>query len=334
VSSVAVTPSPTPFIPAATRRRFLRRNVWGASIYGVLVLLLIVEKIVHPGLEAFDFQTLVIETMPLAFAAMAQASVVLVGGIDLSIGQMMALVNVVGATYLVNADLKQAILASLAIIAGTAVLGALTGLVITVSRVPDIIVTLATSFIWYGLALHVMSTPGGGVGSTEFSDLVNGEIGTWLPEGVVVVAAVLLVVWLPWYRSKLGLSVYALGSDRTAAFLSGVRVARTRIAAYALGGVFAALAGLALLCETLQGDPNSASNFTLNSVAAVVLGGVSLAGGRGGMLGPVAAAFVLNIIGAIMGFLKVNPNYAVVIQGAIVVLVVLLAATLTLRRRT
>jgi ribose transport system permease protein len=333
MSSVATRPSASPFIPASTRRRFVRRNAWGSSVYGILIALLIVEKIVHPDLNSFDIQTLVIVSMPLALAAMAQASVVLVGGIDLSIGTMMALVNVVAARWMVNADVKQAAFDSLVIVAGTALLGALTGLVITVSRVPDIIVTLATSFVWYGLALYVLPIPGGGI-PLDFSNLVNGEFWGWFPEGLFVLACIALVVWLPWYRSKLGLSVYALGSDRAAAFLSGVNVSRTRITAYALGGVFVGLAGIALLAETSLGDPNSASSFTLNSVACVVLGGVSLAGGRGGLMGPIAAAFVLNVIGAILGFLKVDPNYATVIQGAIVVLVVLFAGLLALRKRT
>ncbi len=332
MSSISATPSATPFISIAVRRRFVRRNAWGLSIYAILIVLFVIEKLVHPGLNAFDIQTLVIETLPLALAAMAQASVVLVGGIDLSIGTMMALVNVVAARWMVNADAKQATFDSIVIILGTAALGALTGFVITISRVPDIIVTLATSFVWYGLALYVLPTPGGGI-PFDFANLVNGELWGWLPEGVFVLACIVLVVWLPWYRSRLGLSVYALGSDRMAAFLSGVNVARTRIAAYALGGLFVGMAGIALLAETSQGDPNSASSFTLNSVACVVLGGVSLAGGRGGLLGPIAAAFVLNIIRAILGFLRVDPNYATVIQGAIVVLVVLFAGVLALRRR-
>jgi ribose transport system permease protein len=245
---------------------------------------------------------------------------------------MMTLVNVVAARWMVNADAKQATFDSIVIILGTALLGALTGFIITISRVPDIIVTLATSFVWYGLALYILPTPGGGI-PFDFSNLVNGELWGWLPEGIFVLICIVLVVWLPWYRSRLGLSVYALGSDRTAAFLSGVNVARTRIAAYALGGLFVALAGIALLAETSQGDPNSASSFTLNSVACVVLGGVSLMGGRGGLMGPIAAAFVLNIIRAILGFSRVDPNYATVIQGAIVVLVVLFAGVLALRRR-
>lgn len=333
MSSVTSTPSSvTPFISTVVRRRFVRRNSWGLSIYGVLLVLFVVEKVIHPGLNAFDIQTLVIETMPLALAAMAQASVVLIGGVDLSIGTMMALVNVVAARWMVNADAKHAAFDSIVIILGTVVIGGMTGLVITISRVPDIIVTLATSFVWYGLALYVLPTPGGGI-PFDFSNLVNGQLWGWFPEGLFLLIGVVLVVWVPWHYSKLGLSVYALGSDRTAAFLSGVHVARTRIAAYALGGLFVGLAGISLLAETSQGDPNSASSFTLNSVACVVLGGVSLAGGRGGLMGPIAAAFVLNIITSILGFLRVDPSYAIVIQGTIVVLVVLFAGALALRRR-
>jgi ribose transport system permease protein len=331
VSSVAAAASATPFIPAATRRRFMRRNTWTLGIYAVLILLIIVEKIVHPNLNSFDAENLVITAMPLALATMAQAAVVLVGGIDLSIGQMMAFVNVVAATAMVNSNFQTAILQALLIIVGIAALGALTGLVITVTRVPDIIVTLATSFIWYGLALSVMTIPSGGV-PLQFGNLINGEEWGFFPEGLLVLIGIVVIVWLPWYRSKLSLAAYAVGSDRTAAFLSGINVARTRIAAYALGGVFAACAGLALTASTSGGDPNSAANYTLNSVAAVVMGGVSLAGGRGGMLGPLAAAFVLTLIGIILGFMRVDPNYAIVIQGVIVVLVVLFATVLEHRR--
>ena len=105
-------------------------------------------------------------------------------------------------------------------------------------------------------------------------------------------------------------------------------MARTRIIAYAFGGVFAALAGLALTAYTSSGDPNSAANYTLNSIAAVVLGGVSLAGGRGGLAGPTAAAVVLSQVLIILDFLNVNPNYTQVIQGAVVVAVVLFAGLL------
>src|SRR5204862_4968609 len=98
------------------------------------------------------------------------------------------------------------------------------------------------------------------------------------------------LAWLPLRWARPGLAIYSVGSNRNAAYLSGVGVARTRIFAYALGGVFAGLAGLALTATAGIGDPNAGQYYTLNSVAAAVLGGVALVGGVGGLIGPVAAA--------------------------------------------
>ena len=319
----------------AVRGRWTRRNAWPLAVYALLVVLLGIEKVVHPTLNDYDLQSLVGGALPLALAAMAQAIVVISGGVDLSVGALMSLVNVASAFYMVHADLKGALLVSALLIVGTALAGALTGLVITATRVPDIIVTLATSFVWSGLALQVMPTPGGGA-PQEFADLLTGEVAVVIPAGVVVLLVVAAVVWLPLRRARLGLALYAIGSNRTAAYLSGVSVARARIAAYAFGGVFAALAGLALTASTLNGNATSGTagaGYTLNSVAAVVVGGVSLTGGRGGLLGPIAAAFVLTQINTILTFMGVDANAGTVIQGALVVVVVMVAGLFLLRRR-
>ncbi len=319
----------------AARGRWTRRNAWPLAVYALLVVLLGVEKIVHPALNNYDMQSLVGGALPLALAAMAQAVVVISGGVDLSVGALMSLVNVVSAFYMVHADLKGALLVSALLVAGTALAGALTGLIITATRVPDIIVTLATSFVWSGLALQVMPTPGGGA-PQEFADLLTGEVAAVAPAGVVALLVVVAVVWLPLRRARLGLALYAIGSNRTAAYLSGVNVARARVAAYAFGGVFAALAGLALTASTLNGNATSGTagaGYTLNSVAAVVVGGVSLTGGRGGLLGPIAAAFVLTQINTILTFMGIDANVGTVIQGALVVVVVMVAGLLLLRRR-
>jgi ribose transport system permease protein len=317
-------------ITPAVRRRLLRRNTWTIGIYALMLILLAVEKLIHQNFSNFDFVNLASTAMPLAFAAMSQACIVLIGGIDLSIGQTMALVNVVAITGMGTQGMGHAVLVSILVIIGTAIVYGLVGFIITISHVPDIIVTLATSFIWYGIALRVMETPGGQT-PIEFYNLANGNGPLEIPEALIVLVVALLLLWLPFYHSRLGLRIYALGRHRPAAFLSGVSVAKTRIMAYAFGGVFAALAGLALSAYTSSGDPNSAQNFTLNSIAAVVLGGVSLAGGRGGLAGPAAAAIVLSQVLIILNFLNVNPNYTQVIQGAVVVVVVLFAGLLALR---
>jgi ribose transport system permease protein len=214
-----------------------------------------------------------------------------------------------------------------------ALIGAINGGLCVVSGVPDIVVTLAMSFVWGGIALVIMRTPGGGA-PNQFQSLGTGTfVSAWIPAGAVIVALVLAAVWLPLRWRRHGFAIYAIGSNRERAYLSGVNVGRTRILAYAVGGFFAAMGGLAATATTGIGTPYAGDFITLNSVAAVVLGGVSLAGGKGGLVGPVAAAFCLTLVPSIMVFQGIDPNYGQVIQGALIVVVVMIGGLLLLRER-
>jgi ribose transport system permease protein len=162
---------------------------------------------------------------------------------------------------------------------------------------------------------------------------VTGSIGSeWIPRAFIVLAIVVGIVWIPLRRSRYRLALYAIGSNQLAAFRSGVSVGRTKIVAYALAGLFAAMGGLALTAITGQGAPLP-GGFTLASVAAVVLGGVSLAGGRGGVIGPILAVVVLSLIQTDMTFLRLNSNLATVTQGVILIVVVMLGSLTQLRGR-
>jgi ribose transport system permease protein len=201
--------------------------------------------------------------------------------------------------------------------------GVLTGWVITVSGVPDIIVTLATSFIWVGLALWIMPQPGGGANESFRAIFIGTGTAFW--PALLCIAIPLLLVWTPLRRTRVGLSIYALGSDPQAAFLAGVDARRTRMSAYALAGLFTALAGLATTAYTGGGQASItvANTATLGAVAAVVLGGVALTGGVGGLLGPVLAVWCLFLIPANLLTLGVDPSYGEVVRGVVIVLVVL-----------
>jgi len=273
----------------------------------------------------FDVQSLAIDALPLCFAACGQAIVILSGGIDLSVGSMMSLVNVVSARALLHLSFRDALLVSLLIVAGAALVGAFTGLLIVVTRVADIIVTLAMLFVLGGAALAVLEVPGGGE-PIRYQNLVTLDtLATkWAPSAIGVLLGAYVVLWVPVRRTRVGLSLYAIGSSRSAAYLAGVNVPRSRIVAYAYSGAFAALGGLALTAASGLGDPNSGTIYTLNSVAAVVLGGVSLLGGVGGLIGPIAAAFVLTLVKTLMILKGVDQNWAQVIQGALIVLVVMI----------
>ena len=311
-------------------RRSAGRNTYTLALLGVLAGLLGFTLVIKPTFGAFDLETLSKGAMPLAFAAAAQAIIVISGGIDLSIGAMMALTNVTAALLMKDASPEAAAGVVLLVLVLGFVLGLVNGLLVVWTRVPDIIVTLAMSFVWAGAALLVLPRPGGAA-APWFIELASGGFFVeFLPKAAVVLVIVVAIVWLPLRRSRLGLSIYAIGSDRLAAFRSGVDVARTRIVTYAIGGFFAACGGLALTMSTGIGTPTTGL-YTLQAVTAIVLGGVSLAGGRGGIVGPIAAAFILGLIRLDLVFLGVNPNLSTVIQGSIMIVVVMVVGFITLR---
>ncbi|MDQ3777674.1 MAG: ABC transporter permease, partial [Actinomycetota bacterium] len=256
------------------------------------------------------------------------------GGIDLSIGSLMGVVNVLSAREMVDMSFRQALLFALVLIVATAIASGLTGLIITLTRIPDIVVTLGMLFVWQGVALWIMEIPGGGV-PLEFSDLALGNVGsTVIPTAAAVVIVALLLVWVPLRWLRPGLSIYAVGSNRGSAYLSGIGVSRTRVGAYVLAGVFTGLGGLALSASSGIGDPNSGTTYTLNSVAAAVLGGVSLLGGVGGLIGVIAAAYVLTLSKIVLLLRGTDPNYANVYQGALIILVVVVGGLLARRTRS
>jgi ribose transport system permease protein len=326
--------------PAASRRIALaglfgpaaRRNAWTVGLLGFLAILLVFTKLIQPRYGAAGVQGLAISVLPLALAAVAQAVVVIAGGLDLSIGSIMALINVVSAVLMNGQSEQFGVVVVLGSLALGMLLGAINGGLVVFTRVPDIVVTLAMSFVWAGCALLVLATPGGGGSAMWLMNLVNGSVGSeWIPEAAVVLIVLVAVVWIPVRRSRLGLSMYAIGGNQLAAFRSGVSVGRTKLFAYALMGLFSALAGLSLTASTGVGTP-APGPYTLMSVAAIVLGGVSLAGGVGGVFGPVVAVMILQMIRTDMTLLNVDNNLATVLQGLILIGVVMFGSLIQIRR--
>jgi ribose transport system permease protein len=309
----------------------VRRNAWTAGLLGLLVLFLAITKWIQPNYGPPGIQGLAISILPIALAAVAQAIVVIAGGIDLSVGSMMAFASVVSAVLMKDQSDTFAVGVVVGILVFGLVLGAINGALIVATRVPDIVVTLAMAFVWAGCALLVINTPGGGA-APWLMESIRGPLGSpWVPRAAVVLVIIVALVWIPLRRSMLGLSLYAIGSNRLAAFRSGVPVGRTRVISYALAGLFSALGGLALTASTGIGSPVPGA-YTLESVAAIVLGGVSLAGGRGGVVGPIIAVVVLALIRTDLTFLGVNPNFSIVVQGAILIGVVMLGSFVAIRK--
>ncbi len=320
--------------------RVLSNNGWTVGLAGLLVVLLIATKLIQPNFGVSGLDSLARAALPFALATVGMAVVVIAGGIDLSIAAMMSVASVTGAVLMDGATDGQAGLAVLAVLGVGLAMGAINGALIVLTRVPDIVVTLAMLFVWQGVALLILNAPGGAAAPWLRGLIVGGvtlpgvpaALTEWLPKAVVFLMVCVAVIWLPIRRSKLGLSFYAIGSDTLAAFRSGVAVGQTRVAAYAVCGLFAALGGLAVTMSTGIGEPIPGP-YLLASVAAVVLGGVVLGGGRGGLLGPILAVFVLRLVRLDLTLLSVDPNVAAIVEGLIMVVVVMLGGVLAMRGR-
>jgi ribose transport system permease protein len=311
-------------------RRWIEANSWTLGLAVLLAALLLATKLIQPGFGASGLDSLARAALPFALATVGMAIVILAGGIDLSIATMMAVASVTGAVLMQGATDAQSVAVVLGVLLLGLAMGAINGFLITVSKVPDIVVTLAMLFVWQGVALLILNAPGGAA-APWLRALSTGTI-LGLPRAVVFLAVVTALIWLPIRRSRLGLRLYAIGSDPLAAFRSGVPVGQTRVIAYALCGLFAALGGLSVSMGTGIGEPIPGP-YLLASVAAVVLGGVVLGGGRGGLLGPILAVFILRTVRMDLTLLSVDPNVAAIVEGTIMVAVVMFGAVLATRGR-
>lgn len=321
-------------------RRALARHGWVVGLFVLFALLLVGTKVIQPNFGASGLDSLGRAAVPFAFATAAMAVVVIAGGIDLSVAAMMAVASVTGAVLMQGAGDGQTVLIVLAVLAVGAAMGAINGGLIVMTKVPDIVVTLAMLFVWEGVALLILRAPGGAATPWLRELMLGGLVipgipAGWtvlIPKSLVFVVVCLAPVWFILNRTRLGLSIYAIGSDQTAAFRSGVPIGRTRILAYALAGALAGMGGLTLTMTTGIGEPIPGP-YLLASVAAVVLGGVVLGGGRGGIIGPIVAVLILRLVRLDLTLLSVDPNVTTIIEGTIMAVVVMLGGLLAMRGR-
>ncbi|MCL4833655.1 MAG: ABC transporter permease [Caldilineaceae bacterium] len=303
-------------------QRLLARNGWVLGVWLLLGVLIVWYSTLIPVFGQFQIVSISKNSLPLIYLAIGQAIIVIAGGIDLSLGSLLLLSNVIAARFMDDQPVGIVLLIGLGLIVGIGMLNGLTGYVISISRVPDIVVTLATSYIWSGLALWILPSPGGGT-APEMRWLFTGSpsgIGGGYGMPILMIVVPALLVFLVSRRSRIGLSLYATGSHSVAARLAGLDVRQAKIVSYAIGGAMAALAGLATVAITGTGDPRFSvgANATLNSVAAIVLGGVALTGGEGSVLGVVATAVTLIMLNPILTAMGIDSNSAQVIQGVLI----------------
>jgi ribose transport system permease protein len=339
---------------AARVRMAIAQNRGFVGACALFAALYLTYHMLHPR----GFSTAVLvqnanESVAIGFVAMAQTVPVLIGGLDLSVGAVMTLANCI-ASVLVNGTPAQIVFGMLVTIACGTAFGFANGLIVVYGRIQPIIATLATGAIAIGLALIIRPRPGGSIDDdlswaltnslrdfAETYGLFDDGNAAWfqpfanIPVPFLILFGVAALVWLPFRRSVTGRTVYAIGSAEGAAYMSGLPIARAKIAAFTLSGFFASCGGLYLAIQTSSGnaDVAQAGAYTLNSIAAVVLGGTSLLGGIGGAIGSLVGAMILRVISFYFRILSIDPLLQPLIEGVVLLAAVSLGAIRTLRVR-
>jgi ribose transport system permease protein len=289
----------------------------------------------HPvGLNANVATTAANKGVLLAIVAMAQTLVVLTSGIDLSVGMVMVLANCLASAIVVGAPGSTA-LGVLAVLGVGCLCGAINGVIVIYGRLQPIVATIATGAVYYGAALALRRVPGGDV-NASLAEALTGQLpGGSVPASLALLLALVLVVWLPFRRSAIGRAAYAVGSSELAAYMSGVPIRRAKFVAYLLSGLLASIAGLFLTCITYSGEASAANGntYTLYSIAAVVLGGVSLFGGSGSAVGAIFGALMFRTIGDLLFVFNLDPLWQPLFQGVVLAAAVCLGAVRLLRVR-
>ncbi len=290
-----------------------------------MIIIFILMGMIHPHtLSFFGLTLLLTASLPLVLATVSQMFIVGCGDIDLGLGAYIGLVNVISATILMKNPLLGIVLILLGIL-GYAVIGTL----IQIRKLPSIVVTLGSSFVWLGLALMILAVPGGQ--SPQWLMAIFDLSVPVIPEPIILAAIIGGLAYWILFRTRYGMIIRGFGNNPQSIARSGWSLLKARIVIYMLAAFFATLAGLSLTGITTAADANGATTYTMLTVAAVVLGGCELTGGAMAPYGVIFGAITLSSIGSLLGFLNVSSTYQSAVQGLI--LFAILAARLMVRRK-
>ena len=316
-------------------RYFIGQHTGTLIAAAVFVLMFVIYVSNHPaGFTSNVVNTSSNKGVLLALVAMAQTMVVLTAGIDLSVGMVVVLTNCLASWIVVGSPLMTGF-GIAGVLAAGLVCGAINGVIVIYGRLQPIVTTIATGAIFFGIALALRPVPGGGDLNGDLADAFTTKLFGLVPASLVALAAIVLIVWIPFRRSALGRAAYAVGSSEAAAFMSGVPIRRAKFAAYMLSGLLGSLGGLFLTFVTYSGEASAANggSYTLLSIAAVVLGGVSLFGGSGSAIGAIFGALMFSTIGDLLFVFEFDPLWQPLFRGLVLLAAVCLGSLRLLQMR-
>ncbi|MER2106046.1 MAG: ribose ABC transporter permease [Solibacillus sp.] len=289
-----------------------------------LLLIVVVITILNPSFMTTDNILNILRQVSIsALIAFGMTFVILTGGIDLSVGSTLALTGAVAATMLASG--MDPVLTMVAALALGAILGAVNGVIIAKGKVAPFIATLATMTIYRGLTLvYTDGRPVSDLGNEISFQMLGKGYFFGIPVPVCTMILAFVALYIIMHKTTFGRRVYAVGGNEGASKLSGINVDRVKIAVYSLTGMLAALSALILTSRLNSAQPTAGTSYELDAIAAVVLGGTSLTGGKGWIFGTLVGALIIGVLNNGLNLIGVSSFFQQVVKGIVILIAVLI----------
>lgn len=303
---------------------FFQRRRWAFALLLTLILL-VINLIVSPSFLSPERLPATLATLaPFVLVGFASTPSILSGGIDISVGPLATLINCLFIAVLLPAGCGEWYIAAPILLVTAAAVGTVTGILVAVVRLHPVVASIGVFFVLVGLSVTISKQPVSA--PANWTDALAGSFG-WFPAAAVTMGVVALA-WFGLRRTAYVSNLLATGESDISAFGSGVNVTVVRVLAYTIGGLFAGVGGIALSALLQSSQSGLATTYALLGIAAAVLGGASLGGGRGGLLGTFLGAVVIYLVQQLLTAAGVQPSLIQVTYGLVLVVGVLLGATL------
>ncbi|WP_411346478.1 ribose ABC transporter permease RbsC [Paenibacillus sp. WLX1005] len=288
------------------------------------IILVVIVSILNPAfLEPLNILNLLRQVAINALIAFGMTFVILTGGIDLSVGSILALSSAFVANLMLSG--MDPILAIIVGCLAGGVMGMINGLMVTKGKMAPFIATLATMTVFRGLTLvYTNGNPITGLGDSMAFQLFGRGYFLGIPVPAITMIIAFAILWVILHKTAFGRKTYAIGGNEKAAIVSGIKVTRVKILIYSLTGALAALAGAILTSRLNSAQPTAGTSYELDAIAAVVLGGTSLSGGRGRIVGTLIGALIIATLNNGLNLLGVSSFYQMVVKGIVIVIAVLI----------
>lgn len=301
-------------------------NIKRYQSIGLLVIISVITAMFNDRfLTLSNITNILRQTSINSIIAAGMTFVILTGGIDLSVGSIFAYSGAI-ATMLISTGMHPLVAVLVGLAVGTFI-GLLNGLIISKGKLQPFIVTLATMTIFRGATLVFTDgkpiSAGYEANAELYAQIGNGKIGV-VPVPILIMIAVIAVSYYLLTQTQIGRYVYALGGNEEATKLSGVKTTKVKLFAYGISGFFAALAGIIITARLSNAQPTAGQGYELDAIAAVVLGGTSLAGGFGSIIGTITGALIIGVLNNALNLINVNPYYQLLIKGVVILAAVLI----------